>query len=152
MIDRYYKPLVGVCCFILPTMVPWYYWNETWWNVCFLAVNLRYCLSLNVTWLVNSAAHMWGNRPYDATINPVQNAGVSVLGMGEGFHNYHHTFPRDYSTSELGWKMNVTTAFIDIMALVGLAYDRFSVPKEVVLDRKRRTGDGTDWQLEANYC
>lgn len=26
---------------------------------------IRYVLSLNFTWLVNSAAHIWGNRPYD---------------------------------------------------------------------------------------
>ena len=44
---------------------------------------------------------------------------VSVLAMGEGFHNYHHTFPYDYSTSEWGQRLNLTTAFIDFMALIG---------------------------------
>ena len=44
---------------------------------------------------------------------------VSVVALGEGFHNYHHTFPYDYSTSEWGHRINLTTAFIDFMALIG---------------------------------
>ena len=35
--------------------------------------------------------------------------------MGEGFHNYHHTFPYDYGTSEWGFRLNVTTRFINAM-------------------------------------
>ena len=38
------------------------------------------------------------------------------LSAGEGFHNYHHTFPHDYSASEWRWSLNLTTFFIDIMA------------------------------------
>ena len=39
----------------------------------------------------------FGMKPYDATIGPVENMSVSVLALGEGFHNYHHTFPQDKS-------------------------------------------------------
>ncbi|KAH6942671.1 hypothetical protein HPB50_009222 [Hyalomma asiaticum] len=93
------------------------------------------------TWLVNSAAHLWGNRPYDKNISPAENRFVSWAAIGEGFHNYHHTFPWDYSTSELGWKLNFTTFFIDTIAKLGLAYDLKTVPKDVVEKRKARTGD-----------
>ena len=62
-------------------------------------------------------------KPYDATIGPVENMSVSVLALGEGFHNYHHTFPQDYSTSEWGTSLNLTTAFIHLMAGLGWAYD-----------------------------
>ena len=80
---------------------------------------VRYVLVLHATWLVNSAAHMFGMKPYDTKIGPVENMAVSVLAMGEGFHNYHHTFPYDYSTSEWGRQFNITTAFIDLMAGIG---------------------------------
>ena len=62
---------------------------------------------------------------------------------GEGFHNYHHTFPYDYSVSEYRWHINFTTFFIDCMAALGLAYDRKKVSKAVVLARIKRTGDGS---------
>jgi len=62
---RYYKILMPLLCFILPTILPVYGWGESWANSWFVATMFRYTFSLNVTWLVNSAAHMWGGRPYD---------------------------------------------------------------------------------------
>lgn len=72
------------------------------------------------------------------------------LFLGEGFHNYHHTFPFDYSTSEYGWRWNVTTSFIDLMCFLGLASDCKKVAKDTILARKIRTGDGshkTGWKI-----
>lgn len=60
---------------------------------------------------------------------------------GEGFHNYHHTFPYDYATSEFGCKLNLTTCFIDFMCFLGLAKDCKKVSRELVLARIQRTGD-----------
>ncbi len=130
-------------CLIIPTLVPWYYWNETVWNAYFVCVCLRYIFLLHCTWLINSAAHMWGNRPYDKHINPAENLLVSWGIMGEGFHNYHHTFPNDYSASEFGWNINLTTMFIDLMAYIGQVYDRKGPSIEIVRKRQLRTGDGS---------
>ena len=79
-------------------------------------------------------------KPYDVKIGPVENMAVSVLAMGEGFHNYHHTFPYDYSTSEWGMQLNLTTAFIDTMAALGLAYDLRRPSPRVLEARILRTG------------
>lgn len=43
----------------------------------------RYAMVLNATWLVNSAAHMWGNRPYDKAINPRENPFVALSAIGK---------------------------------------------------------------------
>lgn len=75
---------------------------------------------------------------------------------GEGFHNYHHTFPFDYSASELGLKFNPTTWFIDLMFWLGLVTERKQAPKEMIKARRERTGDGTSWEtnrlLEFRCC
>ncbi|KAK3091664.1 hypothetical protein FSP39_021653 [Pinctada imbricata] len=134
---------VILMCFVVPTFVPYLFWGESLWNAYFLAGILRYCATLNATWNVNSFAHLWGPKPYDKTINPSENMGVAFSTIGEGFHNYHHTFPHDYSTSEYGWRLNLTTVFIDFMARIGQASERRKIPPEVVLKRKQRTGDGS---------
>ena len=67
---------------------------------------------------------------------------------GEGFHNYHHTFPHDYATSENGMKLNLTTAFIDFMAFLGQAYDRRTISREVIEAARRRTGELCVHQLK----
>jgi stearoyl-CoA desaturase (Delta-9 desaturase) len=51
-------------CFVIPTLFPVYMWNETWKNSWFSSL-LRYAVTLNVTWMVNSVAHLWGSKPYD---------------------------------------------------------------------------------------
>ncbi|XP_036427848.1 acyl-CoA desaturase [Colossoma macropomum] len=140
---RFYKPSVLLMCFVVPTVVPWLLWNESLWVGFFIPTLMRYALGLNATWLVNSAAHMWGNRPYDVNINPRENRFVTFSAIGEGYHNYHHTFPYDYSTSEYGWKLNLTTCFIDLMCFVGLARERKRAAREVVRARVQRTGDGS---------
>nr|XP_045003544.1 acyl-CoA desaturase 1-like [Jaculus jaculus] len=140
---RYYKPGVLLICFILPTLVPCYFWGETLLHSLFVATFLRYAAALNAMWLVNSAAHLYGYRPYDKNINPREQVLVSLANLGEGFHNYHHAFPQDYSASEYRWHINFTTFFIDCMAAIGLAYDRKKVSSASVLARIKRTGDGS---------
>ena len=140
---RFYLPSVILFCFVLPSIVPWYFWGENGWYAYFTCALFRYALSLNFTWCVNSVAHLWGNKPYDRNINPVENPIVVLGAVGEGYHNYHHTFPFDYSTSELGGTWNVTTLLIDAMAWIGQAYDRKRVSHEAISRRKLRTGDGT---------
>jgi len=140
---RHYKKLMLLVCFVWPTAMSMYFWNETFLNA--FCVNLfRYILTLNATWLVNSAAHLWGQRPYDKYINPSENLSVAVLALGEGWHNYHHTFPWDYKTSELGkYSVNFSAAFIDFFAKIGWAYDLKTVSTEMIQKRVERTGDGT---------
>lgn len=121
-----------------------YFWGETLNNSWHIAL-LRYLLNLHVAFLVNSAAHYWGTKPYDKYMIPTQNTTVALLTCGEGFHNYHHVFPWDYRTAELGNnKLNLTTKFIDFFAWLGWAYDLKTVTDEVIRNRVKRTGDGTN--------
>ncbi|XP_011151497.2 acyl-CoA Delta(11) desaturase [Harpegnathos saltator] len=141
---KYYALLMPLMCFILPTVIPVVCWNETWTNAYFIPTILRYIFTLNVTWLVNSAAHFFGNKPYDKYINPSQNKSVAIMALGEGWHNYHHVFPWDYKTSEYGnYTFNITTAFIDFFAKIGWAYDLKSTSEDMVKKRVERTGDGS---------
>lgn len=67
-----------------------------------------------------------------------------MMALGEGWHNYHHVFPWDYKTSELGdYSANTTTAFIDFFSKLGWAYDLKTVSPEMIKKRAERTGDGS---------
>ena len=66
------------------------------------------------------------------------------MALGEGWHNYHHVFPWDYKTAELGsYASNLTTAFIDFFAKIGWAYDLKTVSMDMIQKRVQRTGDGS---------
>lgn len=141
---RYYLPLVVLMSVIIPTYVPITLWGETLKTSFHLCFCFRYILTLHMTWLVNSAAHLWGNKPYNKYINPSENYGVAICAIGEGWHNYHHCFPWDYKTAELGsYAFNVTTAFIDFFAKIGWAYDLRTTASSMISRCAEQKGDGT---------
>ncbi len=92
---RHYKMSVLLMCFFMPTFVPWYMWGESLWVAYFIPALFRYALVLNATWLVNSAAHMWGNRPYDGKINPRENRFVAFSAIGTS--DIHYMRPASWS-------------------------------------------------------
>lgn len=59
-----------------------------WWT--------RLLVSHHLTWFVNSLAHCWGERTFSKEQSAVDNYVLAFLTVGEGYHNYHHTFPSDY--------------------------------------------------------
>ena len=138
---RNYYVLGVIASVILPTSIPWCLWGENGLYSYLTCGILRYVLTLHDAWLVNSAAHLWGSRPYSKDINPAENYLVSLLAIGEGWHNYHHTFPYDYAASEWGPNLNLTTCFIDFCAFLGLVYDRKQVSSASIDRVRRRKGD-----------
>ncbi|KAL4715562.1 hypothetical protein ACJJTC_009188 [Scirpophaga incertulas] len=135
-------PLFGLLNIVIPVWVPWYCWQESLFNSFVISFVTRFTITLNIAFCVNSFAHLWGNKPYDRFIKSVENKVVSLAALGEGWHNYHHVFPWDYRTSELG-RLNISTNFIDAFAKLGWAYDLKAATTSMILNRAQKTGDGT---------
>lgn len=109
-----------VFCFVIPPLIPYYLTNYSFQASFFTCSIFRYLLSLHYTWLVNSAAHIWGMKPYDKSFSATNNKIVAILTYGEGWHNYHHVFPWDYKAAELGdYRYNWSTAVINFFAKLG---------------------------------
>ena len=119
--QKYYK-ILWVLTLCIPILVS-KLWNETLTNAFFSTI-IRIILVLHATWCVNSLAHMYGTKPYNTEIEPAENLFVSLITFGEGWHNFHHTYPKDYRASEAS-KFNPSYAFIDLMKMLGLASNRY---------------------------
>ena len=85
---------------------------------------IRYVELLHRVWSTNSFAHFYGEKPYNSEMNPSENMMVTYFSMGEGYHNYHHAFPTDYSASEFSWvdKFNLNTMLIDVAHFFNMAW------------------------------
>ncbi|KAF0314647.1 Acyl-CoA Delta(11) desaturase [Amphibalanus amphitrite] len=141
----WFVPMVLSWSFIIPSLIPHLAWGESL-SIALLISTARLVTSLHCTWLVNSAAHIWGMHPYDDHIHPAENLGVAIAALGEGWHNYHHVFPWDYRAAELpGYGANLTTGFIDLCAHFGWVWGRKTVPRDIIKRRAKRTGDGS-WE------
>lgn len=133
---------------LVPSYIPVLLWGEKFWSSFIFSFMVRYMITLHGTWLVNSAAHYYGHRPYDVRIEARESPYVIYNALGEGFHNYHHTFPYDYAAGEFGKYLNITTTFIDMCASLGLVYGRRKVDADTVRRRRERTGNLNESLIE----
>ncbi|KAK9884969.1 hypothetical protein WA026_009203 [Henosepilachna vigintioctopunctata] len=140
---KHIRSLVTLLAVILPTIIPMILWKESF--ICSFSVNMfRYFFNLHLTLCVNSVAHILGNKPYNKNIHPVENKLLSFFVMGEAFHNYHHSFPWDYKTAELGGStFNISALIIEQCAKIGWAYDLKTTSPAMVKNRCLKSGDGS---------
>ena len=103
----------------------------TWWT--------RLLVSHHLTWFVNSLAHTWGERTYSKEHSAVDNYILAFLTVGEGYHNYHHTFASDYRNGFRWYHFDPTKWMIWTLSRLGLAHDlkRFDIYRI----RKRLLGE-----------
>lgn len=69
----------------IPIFLPMYLYDE-YLLYSFVYSISRIHLTQNTTALVNSAAHMFGDKPYKQNIKPSDNRHVAILTLGEGYH------------------------------------------------------------------
>ncbi len=79
----YYFVWVPIFWFAIPVAVPMYFWGESFYASFMICVIARYTITLHITFLVNSWAHAYGNRPYSEKLIPVEASCRHML-MGEG--------------------------------------------------------------------
>jgi len=132
-------------CFILPAQIVTL-WGDDFWNGFYVAGALRYIYVKHCTFLVNSAAHLYGDHPYDVLSYPAENPIVSFFAIGEGWHNWHHKYPFDYSTSEFGIssQFNPSRLLIDVLAMCGLVWGRKRAVDVWKMGKFRRDRDAAD--------
>lgn len=84
-------------------------------------VLLRTTVGFHVTWLVNSATHLWGARRFDTHDDSTNNWWVALLTGGEGWHNNHHAHPVSATHGMAWWELDFNYLLIRLLGLLGLA-------------------------------
>lgn len=93
--------------------LPWLLWG----------VLLRVTVGFHVTWLVNSATHLWGTRRFHTHDDSTNNWWVALLTGGEGWHNNHHAHPVSATHGMAWWEVDFNYRLICMLAMLGLAKD-----------------------------
>lgn len=69
---------------------------------------LRVVLVWHITWLVNSATHVWGYRTYETSDGSRNCWWVALLAQGEGWHNNHHAHPTIARAGHKWWEVDTS--------------------------------------------
>lgn len=101
-----------------------------------IGILLRIVLTHHTTFLINSAAHVFGTRPYTDANSARDNWFLAPFTYGEGYHNFHHMWQWDYRNGALWYQWDSTKWIINLMAGLGLVSKLRRVP-ETVMDRAR---------------
>ena len=109
--------LLGTLLFALGGL-PWLVWG----------LFFRATFVYHATWLVNSAAHLWGYQTYDTNEGSRNNWWVALLSYGEGWHNNHHAYLSSAAHGLRWWEFDITYVIIRVMARLGLA-SRIRLPQ-----------------------
>ena len=84
------------------------------------------------TFLINSAAHIWGKQPYSEENSSRDSFWLAFLTFGEGYHNFHHTFQADYRNGHKWYHMDPSKWWIQSFKYLGLNTDLKSTPKHSI--------------------
>lgn len=106
----------------------------TWWT--------RLAVSHHLTWFVNSLAHCWGEQTYSKEHSAVDNYILAFLTVGEGYHNYHHTFASDYRNGARWYHFDPTKWTIWTLSKLGLAanlrrFSRVTIKRRLLLEDRK---------------
>jgi cytochrome b involved in lipid metabolism len=66
---------------------------------------------------------------------------VLLISMGEGYHNYHHTFPTDYRNGVRAHHFDPTKWILRTLAVVGLTKRLRRASHAAVLRARRRVAE-----------
>ena len=80
---------------------------------------LRIVLTHHTTFLINSAAHMFGSRPYTEANSARDNWLLAPFTFGEGYHNYHHMWQWDYRNGVRWFQWDPTKWLLGALAATG---------------------------------
>lgn len=93
----------------------------------------RLCLASHALWLGGSYGHRWGHRSFETADDSRNSFLLSLLLLGDGWHNNHHAAPRAANLDAHPWQIDLLGLCLRVLSFFGLI-------------RSMRWLDRADWQ------
>jgi stearoyl-CoA desaturase (delta-9 desaturase) len=127
---RYYFLIGPLLTFGIPIVLGFFYGDV--WNFFLWTGVARLLFVYHSTFFINSLAHSWGKRTYSNKDSAKDSFLCAVLALGEGYHNYHHTYPQDYRNGIRFYHFDPTKWVIRGLSWVGLTWDLKKIPYHLI--------------------
>jgi stearoyl-CoA desaturase (Delta-9 desaturase) len=134
---RYY-PLIAVFAGLLVPSLVGLFCGDLWGGLLFGGL-WRIVATYQATFAINSLAHKWGKRPYSMQGTARDSWWTALVTMGEGYHNFHHTFPGDYRNGHRFYDFDPPKWLLSGLAFFGVVHSLKRTPGHLVALRRLRT-------------
>ena len=94
---------------------------------------------------INSLMHVWGRRRFETQDDSRNSFLLSLLTLGEGWHNNHHRYPNTARQGFRWWEIDVTFYLLWLLERMHIIRDLKPIPENIrnetlERDRQRRKG------------
>ncbi len=127
---RYYLPIAVIVSMVLPAVIGHFLGSA--WGGFFIGGILRIVAVHHATFLINSLCHVVGKQTYSKDHTARDSFFMALFTYGEGYHNFHHTFPTDYRNGVKWYHFDPTKWMIKGFSLMGLAKKLKKIPRHVI--------------------
>ena len=93
------------------------------WGMLLFAGLARIAYTHQATFCINSLCHILGSQPWSRSTTSRDSWVCALLTLGEGYHNFHHTFPADYRNGLRWFHFDPGKWVIWIGSRVGLTHN-----------------------------
>ncbi|TNF69756.1 MAG: acyl-CoA desaturase [Gammaproteobacteria bacterium] len=88
----------------------------------------------NVTYMVNSVAHVFGRRCYHTKDDSRNNLLVALLTFGEGWHNNHHRFAASARQGFKWYQLDISYLVLKLLSFLAIVKNLRNVPKHILME------------------
>src|SRR5439155_7814810 len=108
------------------------------WSGLVIGFFLSTVLLWHGTFLVNSAAHLFGRRRYATQDTSRNSLIVALFTGGEGWHNNHHYYPASARQGFFWFEIDVSYYLLVMLSWLGVVWDLRGVPRRVRQGKGKR--------------
>ena len=91
------------------------------------------------TFTINSLAHVFGRRRFQTNDTSRNSFVLSLITLGEGWHNNHHRFPASERQGFYWWEVDITHYVLRVMAWMHLVWDLREPPAYLYAEAESAT-------------
>lgn len=102
------------------------------WQILIWGFFISTTVLFHGTSTINSLAHIYGKQRFDTGDQSRNNFWLSLVTLGEGWHNNHHYYMHSTRQGFYWWEIDPTYYGLKIMSWLGLVYDLKPVPARVL--------------------
>jgi len=91
------------------------------------------------TFAINSMAHVFGRRRFATNDTSRNSLLLSLITLGEGWHNNHHRYPASERQGFYWWEIDVTHYILKSLSWAGVVWDLREPPRSIFTEARRRS-------------
>ncbi len=98
---------------------------------------------LHGTLFINSLAHVIGRRRFETGDDSRNSLVLSLITLGEGWHNNHHRYQHAARNGFYWWEIDITWYLLRLLAALGIIWDLRAVPPSIYQEARGAQAGGS---------